>query len=207
VTRAAVPGWPAALAALVAATALAGCRDESERRGREVDPEVPAQTRAPARGRAEAPTLRADRFGPLGEGSRAERGALTRAFPGLQVSPTGGRFRVSRGQVALFSVAPSDDGSVSSVEIVSREVPTSLGARVGDRFETLEAAAGPLECNGGIEDRAGEVLCSPRKARNLAFAFEVADRRFAGDDVPPAKQRGLLAGAKVRRIHWTPPER
>ncbi|HTE52520.1 MAG TPA: DUF1131 family protein [Kofleriaceae bacterium] len=190
----------------VAAALAAGCRERPDRRREDGADgvEVAAQTSAPNRA---APVLGPDRFGPLDRTSRAERGALTRAFPGLRVEPAAGRFRVSRGDAALFTVAPADDGSVSSVEVVSGEVTTALGARVGDRFEDLQRAAGPLECNGGVDERAGEVLCSPRRARNLAFIFPVSDRRYAGDDVPADRQRGLLAGKRVHRIHWTPPGR
>lgn len=191
------------LLAALAATALAGCRDRAKRK-QGAEGEVAAQTRAPAEGRS-APVLAAGRFGPLASGSRAGRDDLERGFPGMQIEPRGKRFQISRGKAPLFLVTKSDDGAVSSVEVVSREVKTELGPRVGDHFEALERT-GPLECNGGVDARAGQVLCSPRKARNLAFVFTVVDRRYAGDDVPADKQHGLLSGAAIRRIHWRPPE-
>lgn len=191
----------AILLAALAAVTVAGCRDRTRRK--QGDDDVAAQTRAPAEGPA-APVLAAARFGPLGRDGRATRADLERIFPGMQVEPRGNRLQVSRGKAPLFLVTRSDDGAVSSVEVVSREVRTELGPRIGDRFEDL-ARLGPLECNGGVEERGGEVLCSPRKARNLAFVFTVADRRYSGDDVPADKQRGLLTGAAIRRIHWQPP--
>jgi hypothetical protein len=190
------------LLAALAALPLIGCRDKPKRKD---VPEagIAAHTEAPA-GPA-APALSAGRFGPLGRDSRAGQDDLERAFPGLDVEPLGKRFQVSRGEAPLFVVAKSDDGAVSAVEVLTREVKTELGPRVGDRFEDLERT-GPLECNGGVDGRAGQVLCSPREARNLTYVFTVLDRRYAGDDVPADKQRGLMGGAKIRRVHWKPPE-
>ncbi len=194
---------PTIILAALAAASLPGCRDKAKRKDA---PEagIAAQTEAPAAGPA-APVLSGGRFGPLGRDSRAGQADLERAFAGLDVKPLGKRFQVSRGEAPLFVVAKSDDGTVSSVEVLSREVKTELGPRVGDRFEDLERT-GPLECNGGVDGRAGHVLCSPRKARNLTYVFTVLDRRYAGDDVPADKQHGLLSGAKIRRVHWKPPE-
>jgi hypothetical protein len=196
------PGATILLAAL-AVVSLVGCRDKAKRK-EAPEAGIAAQTRAPADGPA-VPALSAGRFGPLGSGSQAGQDDLERAFPGMQVEPRGRRLQVSRGEAPLFMVAKSDDGAVSSVEVFSREVKTDLGPRIGDHFEDLERT-GPLECNGGVNELAGQVLCSPRKARNLAYVFTVIDRRYAGDDVPSDKQHGLLSGAAIKRIHWKPPE-
>jgi len=148
-------------------------------------------------------TLRADRLGPLDRTTRADRASLARALPDLRVESSGRRLRVRRGKTELFAVTPADDGSISSVEIVSRDIDTALGARVGDRLADLEKA-GPLECNGGLDHLAGEVFCTPRRARAITYVFPVTDRRFAGDDIPPSRLRALLGDRRIRRILWRP---
>ena len=158
--------------------------------------------REPENEAAALPTVAADRFGPLDGKSAVDRASLARAFPGLRIEASRGRFRVLRGPDQLFTVKPAD-GRVASIEIVSREL-TAGGARVGDRYEDLRRA-GPLECNGGVDHLAGEVLCTPRGARSLTFVFAVDDRRFAGDDIPADRQARFLAGRRVRRILWVPP--
>lgn len=186
---------------ILTAASLAGCRERAKgKKGAEAGVAAQTQAEGPA-----APALSAGRFGPLQRDSKAAKADLERAFPGMTVKPLGKRFQVSRGDAPLFVVARSDDDAVSAVEVLSPDVKTELGPRIGDRFEDLEKT-GPLECNGGVDGRAGQVLCSPREARNLAFVFTVSDRRYAGDDVPADKQRGLLAGKAIKRIQWSPPE-
>jgi hypothetical protein len=194
-----VVAWRRALTAAAAAWLVAaGCRE----REREPAGEPEAES---AQASTETPVLAPDRLGPLDGRAVVDRASLARAFPGLRVESARGRFRVLRGPDELFTVKPADDGRVSSIEIVSRQVATTAGGKVGDLFDEVRRAAGPLECNGGVDHLAGEVLCTPRRARSLTFAFPVADRRFAGDDVPADQQARFLAGRRVRRILWVPP--
>ena len=152
------------------------------------------------------PALGTERVGPLDGASRAGRKELAKLFPGAEVARGPGRsLLVARGGETLLSVQPADDGAVSSVRVLSRRVPSELGVRVGDSYQALARAAGPLACNGGLEERAREVLCTPRRASNITFHFRLDDDAFAGDDLEPARQAKLLAGRRVREIHWTPP--
>ena len=212
----------AALVALAAwACASAGCREPGQGEEERGEPPgeaaggaeeggKPAGGAAARRGAADRdmPALGPERVGPLDGRSRAGREELAKLFPGAEVARGPGRsLLVARGGETLLSVQPADDGAVSSVRVVSRRVPSELGVRVGDSYEALARAAGPLACNGGLEERAREVLCTPRRTSNVTFHFRLDDDALAGDDLEPTRQAKLLAGRRVREIHWTPPAR
>jgi hypothetical protein len=177
-----------------------GARTEAEREG-------DAERRGAPDGVA-LPPLAPDRVGGLDGRTRVEPKALARLFPGAEVARGPGRtVTIARGGEPLLAVEPADDGAVSSVRVLSRQVPSELGVRVGDPFEVAARDAGPLSCNGGLEERRREVLCTPRRASNVTFHFRLDDDRLAGDDLEPSRQAKLLAGRRVREIHWTPPAR
>ena len=198
----------AAAALALCLVAAAGCaerrEDEGGQGGEPAAEERDGEGERPAR-EAPLPAVTAEGLGGLDAGARVDRAALARSFPGARVSGRGARYQVARGGEALFTVTRADDGALSSVRVVSRAVPSELGARVGDTYEALARAAGPLDCNGGLEERAREILCTPRRTPNVTFHFRVDDDRLAGDDIEPARQGRALAGRRVAEILWTPP--
>ena len=195
------------LALAAVAVVVAGCRDRDSGADSSAGQRQPAAQKH-ARGAGQAgPVVEADHFGPLSRHQRIDSHALAGMVPGARVTRAraGHSFEVRRGSQVLFRVVPADDGTVSSVRITSRTIPTHLGARVGDRFEDVRRGAGPLECNGGLDDRARDVLCTPRRAHNVAFVFALADDSHAGDDLPADKQDAILGSHRVSAILWQPP--
>lgn len=196
-----------AIALAVAVVAVVACRDrDSEKESSAGAGAGAAAGHGDAHG-GDAPVVEADRFGPLSRHRRIDRRALARMVPGARVTRerAGAGFEVRRGGQVLFRVVPADDGTISSVRITSRTIPTHLGARVGDRFEDVRRGAGPLECNGGLEAQARDVLCTPRRAHNVAFVFALGDDSHAGDDLPAEKLGAILGGHRVSEILWQPP--
>jgi len=156
---------------------------------------------------------RADGVGPLDEKFQVSKASLEAAFPGFtieQVSKShGGDLReeywaVKKGDRDVLHVQAEDD-TIDAVDILSDEVPSPLGVKLGATYADVEKALGKLSCeNAGDETdwRSDVVVCWSEKADTYTIDFVSQEGEDAAQMLEdPAK----LAGATVKAVTWRRP--
>lgn len=109
---------------------------------------------------------------------------------------------VHTGEIHLLTLWPDGLGGIFSVFVESPTVRNKLGPKPGRSFAEIKRRFGIGECDPGLEDFAGTVICADKKAGNVVYIFT---GRWNGPDgaLPP---RSVLRKWRLNRVVWTPPQ-
>lgn len=108
---------------------------------------------------------------------------------------------VHAGKIHLLTLWPDGKGGIFSVIVESPSVRNALGPGPGRSFNEIRRRYGIGECDPGLEDFAGTVICADERAANIVYIFT---GQWDGPDgaLPP---RSVLQHWLLNRVVWTPP--
>jgi hypothetical protein len=158
---------------------------------------------------------RDDGVGPLGASTKLDQATLAAALPGYQIERAsishGGDLReeywaVKKGSALVLRVQ-GEDTSLSGIDIVSPEIASPLGVRVGATYAEVAKALGALDCRDAgeaVDWRAEFIECTTAKSDRYSLDFSgYADSGLEGAQL--LADPAALAKAKLVAITWTPP--
>ena len=105
-----------------------------------------------------------------------------------------------KGEPVLTIIPNQSTKKVYSVWVSSNRVGNALGDRLGTRFETIYAPGKPANCQAGMEEYSGRVICTAPAGKHIKYLFE---GHWNGPDgeLPPVKVMALWL---LTRIIWVP---
>lgn len=195
------------LGAILLAGLLIGCGDEI------TSPSVSAQTTDNLKvndSKSKRLTVSDSGIGPITAESTFNIHVLTHAFPNFSVVEQlnfqeGESFpiiTISKGAKTLMTINPTLDlKSIYSVVVEDNLISNSLNHRLGTLFSDIYTESeDTYNCQPGVEEMSGKVLCLPPSASNMLYLFT---GKWSGPDgeMPPTS---ILHGWALEAIIWKP---
>ena len=186
---------------------LSGCGDEI------TSPSASAQTnndKAPTTTNPNRITVSNQGVGPINHSTRFNIHDITVAFPNYSVveqlnfqeGESYPIISVSKGTKTLMTLNPTMDlKSIYSVVVEDNVIGNSLNHRLGTLFSDIFTdSSNNFNCQAGVEEMSGKVLCMPPKSGNILYLF---NGKWSGPDgkIPPAT---VLHGWELESIIWKP---
>jgi len=154
-------------------------------------------------------TVSSQGVGPINRSTPFNISTITRAFPNYNVveqlnfqeGESYPEISVSKGAKRLLTIHPALDlKSIYSIVVEDNLVENSLTHRLGTMFTDIYTGNVAYNCQPGIEEMSGKVLCMTPKASNMLYLF-VGKWDGADDKTPPST---VLYNWALEAIIWKP---
>lgn len=151
----------------------------------------------------------AEGVGPINSGTPFNISTITRAFPNYnvveQLNFQEGKpypeINISKGAKQLITINPALDlKSIYSVVVEDNLIENALTHRLGTMFTDIYTGNVAYNCQPGIEDMAGKVLCMTPTGSNMLYLF-VGKWDGPDDKMPPST---VLYNWALEAIIWKP---
>lgn len=154
--------------------------------------------------------LSADGIGPINATTSFNMHQMTLAFNNYSVVEEvnyseGNPFpaiRISEGVNTILNIIPdASQQNIYSVMIEDNIVKNSLGHHLGSLYNEIYTYGQNEQCQAGVEDMAGKVLCYAPKTPNILYVFNGSWSGAKIGALPPAD---VLQGWALETIIWRP---
>lgn len=149
-----------------------------------------------------------DRVGPITPDTPYDRDLLQALLPDWEVredldwieGEPFAQIRVQRDGNRVLKVIPDEEGRIVGITSESTLVATHDGIRVGERFDRIYGPVLPRECEPGIEEHDGMLLCFAPGSRRVSLLFRGGFAIIDGQ-IPDSVRMGDW---RVVQLWWQP---